>query len=127
MKKFALILSVVLMCACAAQRPPYIPQEDSHKTTEKEYRLDTIYIDRWHTEQKKGDTVIIHDSINIYKVKRDSILYGDTTTKAPILIEKEKELTKHQEFMIKSGVALWIILAVVILAIVIGIIIKFAK
>ena len=125
MKKFALILSVVLMCACAAQKPPYIPTEPQHNSTQKEYKTDTIYRDRFHTEYMKGDTMYIHDSIFLYKTKHDSVLLTDTITQPPVFIEKE--LTKKQNFLIKSGVALWILLGLLILSVIIGIVIKFVK
>lgn len=115
------------MCACAAQKPTYIPQEETHDRTDKEYKTDTIYRDRWHTEYRKGDTTYIHDSIFLYRVKHDSIFRCDTIRKPPVVIEKEKELTKKQNFLIKSGVALWILLGLLILSVIIGIVIKFAK
>jgi len=62
-----------------------LPQTHDSIVIRTEYRVDSVWRDRWHTERIKGDTVFIHDSIFFgeYKNKekadticvRDSISY----------------------------------------------------
>lgn len=81
--------------------------------------------------EKRGDTTILHDSILYYKYKliHDSIYVKfevhDTIPADPVIIEKP--LTNNQIFLQRSGVALWVLIALLLLAVIIGIIIKFAK
>jgi hypothetical protein len=90
-------------------------------------RIDTIYRDRWHKEYQKGDTVFIHDSIDRWHKKyiylHDSINNSRTDTiYQQIQVEK-----KGSAFLRNSGIALWILIALFVVSVIIGIIIKFAK
>lgn len=63
-----------LFCGCKTLPPP-IPKTSRDSTrTRIETRVDTFWRDRWHTEKIKGDTVFIHDSIYLEKIKyRDRV------------------------------------------------------
>ena len=92
-----------------------------------ELRIDTIYRDRWHKEYQKGDTVFIHDSIdrwhNRYVYIHDSIDNSRTDTVwQQVPVEKKQNM-----FLRNSGIALWVILTLAFVAMIIGIVIKFAK
>lgn len=98
-----------------------------HKESYIQHKIDSVYIDRWHTVMQQGDTVRIHDSIyfSVVKLSKDTITLIDTIYTDPVLIEKP--LTKTQSFMINSGWVAWAILVLLILAVIVGVIIKVAK
>ena len=112
-----------------------VPVKQTHNeqndSIEKHYIHDSIYIDRWHFADKRGDTTILHDSIFIYRWKYtgDTVyvatLIRDTITSDPVIIEKP--LTNNQIFLQRCGVAFWVLLVIFIIVIAIGIWIKFAK
>lgn len=94
-----------------------------------EYRHDSIYTDRWHTIYTKGDTVFVHDSVwrDRWHRTHDTIRIQNTDTiYQPVPVEVIKEVDKSP-FLRNSGIALWVILAILFLSIIAGIIIKFAK
>lgn len=132
----SIIVAVILILAAIAcsscTRTPsavVLPNVSSNKSdsVRKEYIHDSIYIDRWHKEYEKGDTVFIHDSIDRWRNKyvyiHDSIDNSriDTIYKA---VEVEK---KGSAFLRNSGIALWIIIGLILLAVIGGIFVKFAK
>ena len=112
-----------------------VPVKQTHSetndSTQKEYIHDSIYIDRWHTIEKRGDTTILHDSIFFYRYKfiHDSIYIQkeirDTVPSDPVIIEKP--LTNNQIFLQRCGIAFWVLLVIFIIVIAIGIWLKFAK
>lgn len=130
----ALLLSIILT-SCKSQAPIVVPAKQTHieqnDSTHKQYRHDSIYIDRWHTKILRGDTVYIHDSIYFHdgKTLLDTVYIikttSDTIPSDPVIIEKP--LTNNQIFLQRSGIALWVLIALLLLAAIIGIIIKFAK
>ena len=130
----ALLLSIILT-SCKSQAPIVVPAKQTHieqnDSTHKQYRHDSIYIDRWHTKILRGDTIILHDSIYVHdgRIIHDSIHVRETITDTvpsdPIIIEKP--LTDNQIFLQRCGIAFWVLLVIFIVVIAIGIWIKFAK
>ena len=120
---------IFFFVGCKSQQLPTLPNSSdrSHDSIRTEYVHDSVYIDRWHKEIQKGDTFYIHDSIDRWRNKYvyiyDSIDNSriDTIYKA---VEIEK---KGSAFLRNSGIALWVIIALIIAGVVIGIILKFAK
>ena len=127
-----LIIDCMILLAFVSCRTPQLPtlpnaSEKTNDSIRTELRIDTIYQDRWHKEYAKGDTVYIHDSIDRWRVREvyihDSINNSriDTIYKA-VQVEKP-----YKQFLVNSGIALWIIIILIVLAIVAGLFIKFAK
>ena len=109
---------------------PALPTNTSSRTSDSvrtELRIDTIYQDRWHKEYQKGDTVFIHDSIdrwhNKYVYIHDSIDNSRTDT----IYRKIQVEKKGSAFLRNSGIALWVIIGLILLAVIAGIFVKFAK
>lgn len=112
-----------------------VPVKQTHQeqndSIEKSYIHDSIFIDRWHTIEKKGDTTILHDSIFILKWKyvADTAyvtkVITDTIPSDPVIIEKP--LTSNQIFLQRCGIALWVLVAILLIILAVGIWIKFAK
>ena len=85
MLKRLLIFIVLCFCGCKTLPPPILNTQRDSTHTRTELRVDTFWRDRWHTEKTKGDTVFIHDSVYLEKIKyrdrvdsvtvRDSIPY----------------------------------------------------
>ena len=130
----ALLLSIILT-SCKSQSPIVVPAKQTHieqnDSTHKQYRHDSIYIDRWHTKILRGDTVYIHDSIYFHdgKTLLDTVYIikttSDTIPSDPVIIEKP--LTDNQIFLQRCGIAFWVLLVIFIVVIAVGIWIKFAK
>ena len=139
MKFHAIVICCFLLCLLAGYgcktQTVVVPAKQTHQeqndSIEKHYIHDSIYIDRWHTIEKRGDTTILHDSIFIYRWKYtgDTVyvatLIRDTVPSDPVIIEKP--LTNNQIFLQRCGVAFWVLLVIFIIVIAIGIWIKFAK
>lgn len=126
---FILFVVAVCMASCRAYYPSTtcsITNRDSIRTL---FVHDSIYIDRWHSKEVAGDTIILHDSITrtIYKqvAQHDSVFINRCDT-----IYQTREIQvqkKNSTFLRNSGIALWCILALLLLAVIAGIVIKFAK
>lgn len=135
MRKVWLILCVLVSailygCRTTRQAVEVVPRviHDTHI----EYVHDSIWQDRWHDRWLSGDTVFMHDSIYIekWRTKRDTIKSVDSipyVVEVEVPVEVEKQLSGNQVFLIRSGVALWIVLAVVLLGVIVGVAIKVSK
>lgn len=99
--------------------------------------IDTIYRDRWHNTFATGDTVYIHDSVYLEKIRyryvTDTLRVHtyDTVPGDPVYADNpvyvEKQLSSGTRFLRNSGIVLWCVLGLLVISMVIGIIIKFAK
>lgn len=117
---------VLCMFSCKTIQPAPIPTNTHNRDSVRtEYVHDSIYTDRWHTIYTKGDTVYIHDSIYFAKWKHDSIFVNIEHTDT---IYQTVQVEKPQsQFLRNSGIALWVLIALLVVAIIIGIVLKFAK
>ena len=76
---------------------------------------DSTYIDRWHTEYQKGDTIFITDEVTkiVTKIKIDTAY---TYVEKPVVVSKtetvevEKPLRWWQKMLIWTGVAAVVVL-----------------
>lgn len=93
MRAIIIIMAALLMVGCKTtqtivEKPVYI-----HDTTQSvRVERDSVYVDRWHTIEVKGDTVYVTDSVWVVR-------YFRTTDTAYKYIEKpvNVEVTKIQE------------------------------
>ena len=131
-KLIAILVFLIVLGVLTACKTPQLPtlsgsSDRSHDSIRTEYVHDSVYIDRWHKEIQKGDTIWIHDSIDRWRNKyvyiHDSIDNSRTDTIYQT-VEIEK---KGSTFLRNSGIALWVIIALIIAGVVVGIILKFAK
>ena len=125
---FFVILGAALAgCKTTGTVSPVVHYRDSVRIV-TEYKHDSIYRDRWHTQYIKGDTIYIKDSVfidrwNIY-MKHDTVRINKTDT-VPQLIERE--LTDGQKFLIRSGWACWIIIGIIFVLAIIFAAVKLRK
>lgn len=122
-----LIVLTILCNGCKSQPCLPIPSSGTHDhdSVRTEYVHDSISVDRWHTIYAKGDTVYVRDSIYFYKWrnKHDSIYINNTDTiYQTVQVEKQ-----GSAFLRNSGIALWVLIGLLVVAAIIGIILKFAK
>ena len=81
-----------------------------HDTTQTVRELhDSIYIDRWHTEYQKGDTIYITDEVTktVTKIKIDTAykyVEKPVTISKTETVEVEKPLTWWQKTLMGMGV-----------------------
>ena len=117
------------MIGCASSRP--IMSESSNHEREQstnqshvEHTTDSTLIDRLREVITRNDTVFIHDSIYIYKLRdryvadtiHDTLYINNTDTiRLTITNEVEKPIAP---FVRNSCIALWVIIGVAILALV---------
>ena len=113
-------------CASAGTNTQHSETNDSVHT---EYVHDSIYIDRWHKEYVKGDTVFVRDSVFRdrwhYKQLHDSVYIAQTDTITNTIVQEVEK--PANAFWKGSGIALWVLIGAIVLGAIIGIIIKFAK
>lgn len=122
-----MILLAFIGCKTTAPVVPGDMHDHNRDSVRTEYIHDSIFQDRWHTERIKGDTVFIHDSVRIDKwhrlIVRDSVYINNTDTIInTVTIEKQ-----GSAFLRNSGIALWVLIVLFVIAVIIGIVIKFAK
>lgn len=121
-----LLLMLLAMAGCKQQQLPILPTNSAQRDSVRiEIQHDSIYIDRWHSIYTKGDTVYIHDSIfrDRWKFRHDSIYFASTDTiYQQVVVEKQ-----GSQFLRNSGIALWVLLGLLLLAVIVGIVLKFAK
>ena len=120
-----LVLFAFLSCKTMTVAPT--AHSETHDSIRTEYRQDSIYVDRWHSVYVKGDTVLIHDSIDRWRTRTDSVykyVYVNTCDTITQTIEVEKE---GAAFWKGSGIAFWVLIGLMTIGITIGLIIKFAK
>lgn len=128
-KIFFIVLTMITMIGCASSRP--IMSESSNHEREQstnqshvEHTTDSTLIDRLREVITRNDTVFIHDSIYIYKLRdrhvTDSIhdtLYINNTDTIRLTVTNEVE-KPIAPFVRNSCIALWVIIGVAILALV---------
>ena len=125
-----LVIVAGVLCSCKSSAPVVPPtnvSQHDRDSVRTEYVHDSIYIDRIHKEIIKGDTIIIHDSIFRDRWHNrdihDSIYINNTDTiYRTVTVEK-----KGSAFLRNSGIALWVIIALLIISVIVGIVLKFAK
>ena len=114
MRKFVLglmgLMGLIGLVGCKAtkvieQVPVYI-----HDTTQTVRELhDSVYIDRWHTEYQKGDTIYITDEVTkmVTKIKIDTAykyVEKPVTISKTETVEVEKPLRWWQKTLMGMGV-----------------------
>lgn len=134
MKKYLLIVLLFLcvtLAGCKSVLPVVTPHDvHSHEIdrVRTEYVHDTVTIDRLREIVRRGDTVYIHDTTTITDIRRekvrDSIYVNNTDT---IYQPVERQLTGRELFYMKSGRAFWWIIGMLLVSILIGLVVKFAK
>ena len=116
MKKICFVGLIGLIClmglsgcrdwrTITVEKPVYI-----HDTTQMVRELhDSIYIDRWHTEYQKGDTIYITDEVTktVTKIVRDTAykyVEKPVTISKTETVEVKKPLTWLQKTLMGVGV-----------------------
>ena len=128
-KFFFIVLTMITMIGCASSRPIMSEssnheREHSNNQSHVEHTIDSTLIDRLREVITRNDTVFIHDSIYIYKLRdrnvtdtvHDTLYINNTDTiRLTITNEVEKPIAP---FVRNSCIALWVIIGVAILALV---------
>ena len=125
--KHIVFILLALLVSCRTIQPVVGTHNEQSDSIRTEYRIDSFYVDRWHTIWTKNDTVYIHDSIDRWRTRHDSIYaykYINMTDTIVQTVEIEKQ---GAAFWKGSGIAFWVLLGMMVLGITIGLIIKFAK
>lgn len=117
----ALLVALFVTILPGCKTLPPVVTESVHTSDKKdiEQRADTFWRDRWHTEYRNGDTVIIHDSIYIYVPRwRDREVTVTVTDSVPypvkVPVEVPADRTGWDKFCTKwfigSALALLVLL-----------------
>ena len=125
----AIGIVLMLFIGCRTQQLPTIPNSSdrSHDSIRTEYVHDSVYIDRWHKEIQKGDTFYIHDSIDRWRDRYIRIYDSIDNSRIDTIYKAVEIEKKGSAFLRNSGIVLWVIIALIIAGMVIGIILKCAK
>ena len=122
----AFVCCLLFACAgCKTTAPSAQTNTARRDSARIEYKHDSNYIDRWHTVYTKGDTVYVYDSIwrDRWHTRHDTLCVNKSDTIYQQVVTEKKSSV----FLRNSGIALWVIIALLILSVLTGIIIKFAK
>ena len=126
----AWIMIILAFVSCKGTQLPTLPtntHKDSHDSIRTEYVHDSVYIDRWHTQYMKGDTCYIHDSIDRWRNKYVYIHDSICNSRIDTVYQKVEIEKKGSAFLRNSGIALWVLIALFVIAVIIGIVLKFAR
>lgn len=130
MRRFLfIVLTMITMIGCASSRPiigesSNHEREHSNNQSHVEHTTDSTLINRLREVITRNDTVFIHDSIYIYKLRdrhvtdtvHDTLYINNTDTiRLTITNEVEKPIAP---FVRNSCIALWVIIGVAILALI---------
>lgn len=119
---------------------------ERHDSAHKYYIHDSVIVERWHRDVVSGDSVVhaidsvvreviryvdrqhrviheIHDTVSTNKV---DTVWIDREVPVEVQVEVVKEVDRSP-FLRKSGIALWVILGLLVVAVIVGVVIKFAK
>lgn len=120
---------LVAMAGCKSATPtlPTNTHAQNNDSVRKEYIHDSIFIDRWHKEYTKGDTFYIHDSIDRWRDRYVYIHDSIDNSRTDTIYEQIQVVKPGNTFLQNSGIALWVIIALLLAGVIIGIILKFAK
>lgn len=120
---------MVVGCKTTAVVAPVVHNKDSVRV-EVRWKHDSIYTDRWHTITLKGDTIIMHDSI-IFKVYKElqvhDTIIDRKTDSIPYPVVVKEELTGSQRFLMNSGIACWVLVALIVIIGITVLIIRLCK
>ena len=124
-----LILAAVLVVSCKTlpTPTPTNSHDSSRDSIRTEYVHDSVYIDRWHTQYMKGDTCYIHDSIDRWRNKYVYIHDSIDNSRIDTIYQTVQVEKPYNQVLVNSGIALWVLIVLFIIAVIIGIVIKFAK
>lgn len=118
----ALLVALLVTLLPSCKTLPPVVMDAIHTTDKKdiEQRVDTFWRDRWHTEYRNGDTVIIRDSIYIYVPRwRDREVTVTVTDSVPypveVPVEVPAERTGWDKFCTKWFIGSAILLLVLFL------------
>ena len=129
---FVFLLLCLASCGVQQQLPTNTCQQqrDSVRT---EYVHDSVYVERERLIRVQGDTVYMRDTVTVTRTQKvrvhDSIYIhvADTIYQIPTTAPADKQSECDNPFIHRSGVALWVILSLLLLSVIIGIIIRFAR
>ena len=125
--KHIIFILFALLVSCRTIQPVVGTHNEQSDSIRVEYRHDSIYVDRYHTIWKQGDTVYIRDSIDRWRTRHDSIYAYKYINTTDTIYQKVEVEAEGAAFWKGSGIAFWILLGMLVLGITIGLIIKFAK
>ena len=114
----ALLVALFVTIFQGCKTLPPVVAESVHTSDKKdiEQRADTFWRDRWHTEYRNGDTVIIHDSIYIYVPRwRDREVTVTVTDSVPYPVEVPVEVPADRTGWDKFCTKWFIVSALVLL------------
>lgn len=134
MRRIYLILFLALMVTGCKQTQPVVLPRPNIETKDSvqlhyEYRIDTIWIERNKDTRRSNDTVFIHDSIVqkvIREVKIEDTIHVNSIDTVYVPIKTPTD-TSGNRFLRDSGIALWILIVLFVIAAIIGVVLKFAK
>lgn len=119
MLKRLLIFIVLCSCGCKTLPPPILNTQRDSTHTRTELRVDTFWRDRWHTEKTNGDTVFIHDSVYLEKIKYrdrvDSVVVRDSI---PYPVEVPKKVRVRNGYDKFTARGFWVYTAIVLAALI---------
>lgn len=123
----AIVVALFLVFfGCSSQQVLPVPHPRDSVRIEVRERVDSVYVDRWHVEHTKGDTIYVHDSIYVtkwrYINKADTICVRDSV---PIVHEVVKEVRKRNAYDKFTARGFWILAGLLVLIIGIRIFLRF--
>ena len=127
--RVCILLLILGLVSCKTASPVVGTIHNSERDNNRlELLHDTTYIYHQRTIRESGDSVFIHDSIYNERVIdhfiHDSI---DVSTHDTLTVEVPAQLTRSQQFLIRSGVSLWAAVATAILIFVVFVTLKLTR
>ncbi len=125
------LLSVVCLASCRTYYPTTTNTQQSKDSIRKEYVHDSVFVEKERRIYLQGDTILIHDTVTVTREKRtlihDSIYVHRTDTIYQTAPAPREKNTCDKPFLHRSGIALWVILSILFVAVICGIVFRFAR
>lgn len=117
---FAIAMTLFLLIGLlfAACSPKVITEIHTQVVRDTTHLHDSIYIDKWHTQLQKGDTIILRDSVFVYKYKYlDKVKEVIVRDSIPYAVELEKIVHKRSGYDKFCSRFFWGVLVVLLLVV----------
>lgn len=124
---FAVVFNVFSGCKTAAPIAIVSGRTDSVRVEYRE-RVDSVFVDRVRTERMAGDTLILRDSVYVYKFR--NIYHADTICvrdSVPVIKEVVREVRKRNGYDRFTSCGFWSLLVLVLLVIGVRVYVKIKK
>jgi len=112
------LFAIVLLTACKTTQPVVVTEYRDRVYHDTIQQVDTIWQDRFHLEYMQGDTLVLRDSVYLYKYAyKDKVVETYIHDSIPYPVEVPVQVRQRNGYDRFTSWGFWILLALLLLAI----------